>query len=170
MKIEQASFFDILKSRGGSDIISKIRRKYLLFLSSVVNIPTAFDVNLPVENKKLQYIIDVFQNANIVETMEENVKRCFKFHPFTDERNINLQNKGQSCESVAIHVRKVKDYAQRIWYKNTCLIEYYHKAIRLISEKVNSPKLYVFTDNPEWVKEHFKDFPYTLVEGNPARG
>lgn len=57
-KIEQASFSDILKSGGGSDVISKIRRKYLLFLSSVVNITTAFDVNLPVENKKLQYIID----------------------------------------------------------------------------------------------------------------
>ncbi len=169
-KIKQASFFDVLKSGGGSDLFSKVRRKYLPILSSVVNMPTAFDANLPDENKKLQYIIGVFQNANMVEAVEDDVKRCFKFQPFADERNINLQKEMQSCESVAIHVRKGKDYAQRIWYQNTCPIEYYQKAIRLISEKVNSPKLYVFTDNPEWVKEHFKDFPYTLVEGNPASG
>lgn len=85
-------------------------------------------------------------------------------------RETKICKKMQSCESVAIHVRKGKDYAQRIWYQNTCPIEYYQKAIRLISEKVNNPKLYVFTDNPEWVKEHFKDFHYTLVEGNPASG
>lgn len=134
-KIEQASFLDVLKSGGGSDLFSKVRRKYLPILSSVVNMPTAFDANLPDENKKLQYIIGVFQNANMVEAVEDDVKRCFKFQPFADERNINLQKEMQSCESVAIHVRKGKDYAQRIWYQNTCPIEYYQKAIRLISEK-----------------------------------
>lgn len=54
-KIEQASFLDVLKSGGGSDLFSKVRRKYLPILSSVVNMPTAFDANLPDENKKLQY-------------------------------------------------------------------------------------------------------------------
>lgn len=61
--------------------------------------PTAFDANLPDENKKLQYIIGVFQNANMVEAVEDDVKRCFKFQPFTDERNINLQKK---CNRVSL--------------------------------------------------------------------
>lgn len=43
--------FDVLKSGGGSDLFSKVRRKYLPILSSVVNMPTAFDANLPNENK-----------------------------------------------------------------------------------------------------------------------
>lgn len=112
----------------------------------------------------------VFQNAKMVEIVEQDVKRCFIFQPFTDERNQKLEKEMAVCESVAIHVRKGKDYAERVWYQNTCPVEYYHKAIQLISEKVNHPKFYVFTDNPEWVKEHFKDFTYTLVEGNPASG
>lgn len=169
-KIEQASSWDVLKLGGGSDFLSKIRRKYLPFLSGVVNMPTAFDANLPVNDKKSQYIIGVFQNAKMVETIENDVKRCFTFCPFTDKRNQNLEKEMATCESVAIHVRKGKDYAQRVWYQNTCPIEYYQKAIRLIYEKVSQPKFYVFTDNPEWVKEHFKDFDYTLVEGNPASG
>lgn len=169
-KIDQASSWDILKLGGGSDFLSKIRRKYLPFLSGVVSMPTAFDANLPVSDEKSQYIIGVFQNAKMVETIENDVKRCFTFRPFTDERNQNLEKEMATCESVAIHVRKGKDYVQRVWYQNTCPIEYYQKAIRLISEKVSQPKFYVFTDNPEWVKKHFKDFDYTLIEGNPASG
>lgn len=169
-KIERASSWDVLRLGGGADFLSKIRRKYFSFLTSVVNMPTAFDANLPVASKKSQYIMGVFQNAKMVETVEQDVKRCFTFRPFTDERNQKLEREMAVCESVAIHVRKGKDYAERVWYQNTCLVEYYHKAIQLISEKVNHPKFYVFTDNPEWVKEHFKDFDYTLVEGNPASG
>lgn len=169
-KIDQASFWDVLKLGGGPDFLSKIRRKYLPFLSGVVNMPTAFDANLPGIRKKNQYIIGVFQNAKMVQTVEKDVKRCFTFQPFTDERNRKLEKEMEECESVAVHVRKGKDYAQRVWYQNTCPVEYYQKAVRLMSEKVNQPKFYVFTDNPEWVKKHFKDFDYTLVEGNPSSG
>ncbi len=169
-KIDQASSWDVLKLGGGSDFLSKIRRKYLPFLSGVVSMPTAFDANLPVSDKKSQYIIGVFQNAKMMETIANDVKRCFTFRPFTDERNQNFEKEMANCESVAIHVRKGKDYAQRVWYQGTCPIEYYQRAIRLIFEKVSQPKFYVFTDNPEWVKEHFKDFDYTLIEGNPASG
>lgn len=169
-KIEQASFWDVLRLGGGPDIFSKIRRKYFPLLTGVVNMPTAFDADLPVSGKKSQYIIGVFQNAKMVETIEKEVKRCFLFLPFTEEQNQKLEKEIISCESVAIHVRKGKDYAQRVWYQNTCPVEYYQKAIQLISEKVNHPKFYVFTDNSEWVKENFKDFAYTLVEGNPASG
>lgn len=169
-KIEQASSWDVLRLGGGADFLSKIRRKYFPFLTGVVNMPTAFDANLPVVSKKSQYIMGVFQNAKMVEIVEQDVKQCFIFQPFTDERNQQLEKEMLACESVAIHVRKGEDYAQRVWYQNTCSVEYYHKAIQLISEKVNHPKFYVFTDNPAWVKEHFKDFDYTLVEGNPASG
>lgn len=169
-RIDQASSWDVLKLGGGPDLLSKIRRKYLPFLSGVVNMPTAFDADLPVSNKKSQYIIGVFQNAKMIEEVEQDVKRCFIFRPFTDKRNQELEKEMATCNSVAIHVRKGKDYSQRVWYQNTCPVEYYQKAILLILEKINCPKFYVFTDNPTWVKEHFKDFSYTLVEGNPISG
>lgn len=128
-KIEQASFLDVLKLGGGTDIFSKIRRKYLPFLSGVVNMPTAFDADLPVKGEKSQYIIGVFQNAAMVESVEEDVRRSFKFQPFTDERNKMLEQEMGACESVAIHVRKGNDYMQRIWYQNTCPMDYYKKLL-----------------------------------------
>lgn len=169
-KIVQASSWEVLKLGGSSDLISKIRRKYLPLFSGVVNMPTAFDVELPEEGKKDKYIIGVFQNAEMVEAVEDEVKCCFEFQPFVDERNRKLEEEMLNCESVAIHVRKGKDYMQRVWYQNTCPVEYYKKAIGLIKTKVHNPKFYVFTDNPEWVRENFKGMEYGLVEGNPASG
>lgn len=169
-KINNASSWDVFRLGGGADLLSKFRRKYLPFFSYVVNMPTAFDFELPVKGKKDQYIIGVFQNADMVEAVENEVKHCFKFTSFVDEKNMMLEKEIQACESVAIHVRKGKDYMQRIWYQNTCTVEYYKKAIELIKTKVRSPKFYVFTDNLEWVKEHFKDIDYELVDGNPVSG
>lgn len=76
----------------------------------------------------------------------------------------------QNSESVAIHVRKGMDYQSRIWYQNTCPVAYYKKAIGRIKKEIDHPKFYVFADNHEWVKEHFRDFDYTLIEGNPTSG
>ena len=58
----------------------------------------------------------------------------------------------------------------RIWYQNTCPVEYYQKAIAKIKELVDHPIFFVFTDNPQWVKDNFKGIDYRLVEDNPADG
>ena len=136
-KIDQASLWDVLRLGGGSDLLSKIRRKYLPFLTGVVNMPTAFDADLPVSDTKSQYIIEVFQNAKMVEAVEKDVKSCFTFLPFTDERNRELEKEMTACKSVAIHIRKGKDYTQRVWYQNTCPVKYHQRAIRLIVGKMN---------------------------------
>ncbi len=67
-------------------------------------------------------------------------------------------------------MRKGKDYLQRECYKGTCDIDYYQKAVSYIKEHVSSPKFYVFTDNPSWVKDNFKYFDYVLVDHNPVIG
>lgn len=51
-KIDQASSWNVLRLGGGSDFLSKIRRRYLPFLTGVINMPTAFDADLPVCDKK----------------------------------------------------------------------------------------------------------------------
>lgn len=169
-KIEQASHWDVLRLAGGSDIFSKIRRKYLPALSRVVNMPTAFDAQLPVQDGKDKYVIGVFQNASVVEFVEQEVKGRFSFVPFSDNFNKAMLAEITECNSVGIHVRKGKDYMSRIWYQNTCPVEYYHRAMAKIKESVDHPIFFVFTDNPQWVKDNFKGIDYRLVEGNPADG
>lgn len=169
-KIEQAPRLEVLKLAGGSDLLSKVRRKFIPALSGVVNMPTAFDAPLPERNGKDKYFIGVFQNAAVVEAVEKEVKECFSFVPFTDDFNKAIAIELMSCNSVGIHVRKGNDYMSRIWYQNTCLVDYYLKAIARIKELVENPRFFVFTDNPQWVKENFSGLDYKLVEGNPSDG
>ena len=168
--LPQASFWQVQWLGGGSDILSKARRRYLPFTHRVVQMPTAFDVQLPNEHNGDQYIMGVFQNAKMADAVKEEAKAVFTFVPFEEGRNAELMHEMQNVESVAIHVRKGTDYASRIWYQNTCPTKYYEDAVRLMQEKLGTPRFYVFTDNPDWVKENLHGFEYTLVEGNPPSG
>ena len=167
--IQQASTWEVFKTGGGSDMNSKIRRHYFSFSCSVKTL-SAFEAPLPDKTSHSVYMMGVFQNAEMVETIRDEVLKAFMFQPFIDRHNLDLMKEVQSCQSVAIHVRKGKDYMSRIWYQQTCPIAYYQKAIKLIEEKIKDPRFYVFTDNSEWVKENFRDFEYILVQGNPVAG
>lgn len=167
--ILQASAWDVFKTGGGSDVVSRIRRRYFPFICKVKSL-SAFEAPLPDRNGHSVYMMGVFQNAEMVEKVHEEVSEAFGFRPLADSRNLALAEEMQGCQSVAIHVRKGKDYMSRIWYQKTCPVEYYRKAIGVMNENLDNPRFYVFTDNPEWVKENFADFEYTLVQGNPVSG
>lgn len=154
---------------GGNDLFSRFRRKLLPFATRVLEQPTAFDYNLPSLGKS-SYVIGVFQNALLIESVKREIIERFAFIPFEDSRNTCLAEEMKKCESVAIHVRKGNDYQQRIWYQNTCPMEYYTKAIALMKSQINKPVFYVFTDNKEWVIENFNGIDYHLVEHNPGFG
>ena len=166
--LPQASHSKVFLYGGDSSFLSRFRRRFLPFLTKVVQMPTAFDAFIP--SKKDRYVIGVFQNAQMVETVQEEVQNAFVFTPFEDERNLKMMQVIQNSESVGIHVRKGKDYQQRIWYQGTCPLSYYEQAVQLMKQKLENPRFFVFTDNPKWVKENFKNFDYVLVEGNPGAG
>ena len=168
--IKQASKWEVFRQGGGSDIFSKIRRRFLPMTCKVYHMPTAFAADCPTPTDKDKYLFGVFQNATMADTVKEEVQQVFTFAPFEDERNRTLQKEMQAYNSIGIHVRKGQDYMSRIWYQETCPLDYYRKAIAYIKEKTENPKFYVFADNPAWVKENFTEFDYTLVEGNPPAG
>ena len=165
----KASIWNLINTGGGDSFLSKVRRKYL---SSMCNVKylKAFEAPLPDKNGRSLYMMGVFQNAKVVESVDKLIFNAFSFKPFSDERNLSLMQDMKSNNSVAIHVRKGIDYAHISYYKDTCPVEYYIKAVEYIKGRVNNPKFYVFTDNAEWVEENFTSFPYTLVKGNPVTG
>jgi hypothetical protein len=166
---ETAPKLDVWLKGGGAYTLSKIRRHYFPWTTRVLEMLTAFQVEIPSKNGL--YIMGVFQNAEMVETVKDEVLRIFVFPPFTSGNNFRLMQEMQkNDQSVAIHVRKGKDYLNNTLYQNTCEIEYYIKAINFLKEKLNNPQFYVFTDSPEWVKRNFKFIDYILVEDNPCVG
>lgn len=164
----EASKWSVFKLGGGQDLLSRVRRKYLYHTTHVQQMPSAFSVELP--KGEDCYVMGVFQNAKMVEEVAQEVKSRFAFQPFGEGKNHSLEDEIRNSNSVAIHVRKGKDYQERIWYQNTCPVDYYSKAVAWMKENTDNPVFYVFTDNPDWVREHFKGFDYTLVDWNPGAG
>ena len=169
--LRQAPKWLLFKYGGGYDLFSKIRRHSGIgWIHCVYSMPNAFV--FPKENdlQKHHYIIGIMQNAEMTKSIEDELRQCFKFNSFVDESNSSLEKRMKMEESVAIHVRKGKDYLTRPDYIGTCDVEYYKHAVDYVKRHVKAPKFYVFTDNPSWVKGNFSFFDYQLVDYNPPIG
>lgn len=167
--LRQASEWEVFRTGGGGDWLSKIRRR-LFWSTCNAKYTSAFEVFLPEKDGKSIYVSGVFQNAGMVESVQAEVRKAFAFGPFTDDYNLSLVREISGCQSVAVHVRKGKDYMSRNYYAGTCPVDYYRKAVEMMRGKLENPRFYVFTDNPEWVKANFTFLDYTLVDKNPAYG
>lgn len=174
VKYSKASPFLIFILGGGNDIFSRALRTRLKLYSPFFQRTGAEDgfkasiLNL----NHIAFHSGVYQSELYFKESENAIRESFLFKEFANHsENQLLQLKIQSENSIAIHVRKGKDYCNGKPYQNTCPIEYYQKAITYIKEHVLNPVFYVFTDNPIWVKENLgKTLDYTLIDWNPAVG
>lgn len=117
-------------------------------------------------------ILKVFwQSEKYFAHCKDDIRKQFSFLPFDEKKNIAIMNKMEKENSVAIHLRKGADYLQsELMGKGLCGVEYYIKAIEYIKQNVDNPVFYVFTDNPEWVKNNLPKFDYILVDWNEVAG
>lgn len=66
-------------------------------------------------------------------------------------------------DSIALHVRR-GDY-EKIPNFGLCSLEYYQKAIELLSTELNKPKFYIFTEDTTWAKENLVfNVPYKIIK------
>lgn len=112
-----------------------------------------------------------WQSEKYFKHCTEDIRKQFTFLPFDESRNIDVASKMANENSVAIHLRKGKDYLQSdLLGKGLCGIDYYNSAIQYIKEHISNPIFYVFTDNPDWVKDNLTSLDFTLVDWNSTSG
>jgi len=84
--------------------------------------------------------------------------------------DLAMINRMQEGTPISVHVRR-GDYvslASASAYHGLCTLEYYRKAIAYMAERVQSPTLFIFSDDPDWTKAHLKSpFPTHYVDHNP---
>lgn len=79
--IDQVGKFKAFCLGGGNDLFSRFRRRFLPCTTNVLQMPTAFDALLPEKSGSDKYIIGVFQNAQMVEEICEDVLQAYRFTP-----------------------------------------------------------------------------------------
>lgn len=84
-------------------------------------------------------------------------------------RNWELLEQIRSCNAVSVHVRR-GDYVSdkhTADYHGTCNLDYYHRAIQYVADAIANPVLFVFSDDPDWVRANLKaPYPITIVDHN----
>lgn len=103
------------------------------------------------------YFIGYWNTPKYFSGYEDIIRKDFSFNFNLDERNKEIAEKIRSTVSVSLHIRR-GDYVtspETNAYHGTCDFEYYNKAVDIILKKNNNAVFYIFTDDPEWVKQNF---------------
>lgn len=108
------------------------------------------------------YISGFFQSYKYYVGYENLIRTLFTFPVALDEINENLLATIKRGQSISVHIRR-GDYVQdeiTKQYHGNCSLDYYLKALSLLTEKSQDCTLFFFSDDCDWVKEKFGDLPF----------
>jgi hypothetical protein len=71
--------------------------------------------------------------------------------------------------AVCVHVRR-GDYlaADHAAQHGVCAASYYERAMRLVAERVENPRFFVFSDDLAWSRQHIRGADVAFVDANPV--
>ena len=113
------------------------------------------------------YLFGYWQNERYFSGISSTIKQDFTFPAFSSSRakDICQRIKTSSC-SISIHIRR-GDYVENPdtnRFHGVCSLEYYEKALRMITGKYNiPPELFLFSDDPAWARNNFNTYGYPSV-------
>lgn len=146
--------------------INKLKIRIGLNFPKTYNEPS-FDFQTDVLSiKPPVYLKGYFQSYKYFIGHEDLIRQLFTF-PLDklDKENYKLLNTINTSNSTAIHLRR-GDYVNNKFaaaYHGSCSLDYYYRAIKIIESKNKEFNLVFFSDDNDWVKEQFKDLPYSKI-------
>jgi len=97
------------------------------------------------------------------------IRADFTFQLPLENKNAELAKQINQVSAVSLHVRR-GDYANNPKTTAThglCSLDYYRAAIRHVSDRIEQPYFFIFSDDIGWVKDNLKmDFPCQYVDHN----
>lgn len=155
-KLLKKSFIKNFMNIMGIKTVKKYSEKSLNFDSNILKLTP------PV------HLVGYFQSYKYFEGNESLVRNLFRF----DVDELNDKNKNYLCQikssySVSVHIRRGDYVSNKTILENhgVCSLDYYRKAIKVLSDKLISFKLFFFSDDIDWVKDKFSsvDIPKVFV-------
>jgi hypothetical protein len=102
-------------------------------------------------------IFGYFQSEKYFNIIRNDILNIFSFKRLPDPNYLEIVKKIKASNSVSVHIRR-GDYVQNDTtnsFHGVLPIAYYKKALNHIKANVPKPKLFLFTDDPEWVGKNF---------------
>lgn len=119
--------------------------------------------------EKDNYLSGYWQSEKYFCDVASQIRADFSFQLPMENTNTELVREISQVNAVSLHVRR-GDYANNPKTAAThglCSLDYYRAAIRYVSERVQQPVFFVFSDDISWVKSNLQiDFPHQYVAHN----
>lgn len=159
-----ASFWDVLKvlrlknwkQRRNS---VEVRPGFLFDAHSRVLLEKSHNYCIDFDKVKTScYLAGYWQSQRYFLDCQEDIRKIFKFKKLTDSANLSVFERIIRSNAVGIHVRR-GDYISDInanEFHGICDFEYYQHAIRIIQEKVEKPRFFLFSDDMQYCKTAFE--------------
>ena len=108
------------------------------------------------------YLHGYWQNERYFAESSDLLRDELRLRQPPDSRTDVIRSRMANSNSVAIHVRR-GDYLEQADAPRShrvCGADYYHECLRLMVERVDDPRFFIFSDDPEWVARNI------LIPGN----
>ncbi|MCY4309434.1 MAG: alpha-1,2-fucosyltransferase [Rhodobacteraceae bacterium] len=117
------------------------------------------------------YLWGYWQSERFFQNCKDVIRSDFEFTTQPQGENLEIYQEIQETEScISLHVRRGDYLDPKFRSYGICSQEYYEQAIRRIAEHCDAtPRVFVFSDDPEWVTDHFKlSFEMRVMTHNSA--
>jgi hypothetical protein len=115
------------------------------------------------------YLQGYWQSEKYFSEAATKIRKDFVFCKPLENQSLNLARQISKVNSVSLHVRR-GDYANNPLTTSVhglCSLDYYMAAIKYITERVQEPRFFIFSDDIEWVKNNLKlSWPCEYVDCN----
>jgi len=113
------------------------------------------DPERPSTSRATTLLVGYFQHPDAFMPMLDTLRQDFRFS-IPGGLAQTYHDQIIACESVAVHIRR-GDYVNVAQFRENLGVlsaAYYKTAIAQVSDRVNAPRFFVFTNDPDWVTEH----------------
>lgn len=163
IKNQQGGFFVRIISRLSGSDIPHYRQTVINEQQDFVFDPNVYKINRDV------YLQGYWNNEKYFKDDEKLIREEFEIKIPPSKENLELLGKIKNCNSVSIHIRRgdyVKDKKTNK-HHGTCSLDYYKKAINLVSDRITNPVFFAFSDDIPWVKKNLKSkYPIFYMDNN----
>lgn len=113
------------------------------------------------------YLVGYWQSEKYFKSHETIIRSDFNFKSSLSNEDAKIIEDISKHDSISLHVRR-GDYISNPKASSThglCSIDYYSKALKLVTEHLTNPKVFIFSDDISWVKHNLRseyDFRYVI--------
>jgi hypothetical protein len=115
------------------------------------------------------YLEGYWQSEKYFKNIENIIRSEFTLKENPDQSNLFMAEKILKSNAISIHIRRGDYVTDPVTFDHhgICSLEYYHRSIDNVVEKISEPHFYIFSDDPGWVKQNLHiNYAHTYVTHN----